>query len=254
MRILSWNVNGVRACVRKGFLDFVKARRPDVVCLQETKAVRDQCPDVHKDALGMEEFWHSAERPGYSGVLFLAQQKPKSMRQGMGENSIDREGRVLLMDQGSFYVINSYFPNGAANEDRHWFKMRYLEKFLEFLKDLDKKKPVVLCGDLNIAHRKLDIHDPVRLDGVSGFKPEERAWMDQLVEAGFVDVFRHFYPEAEEEYSWWSYRAASRQRNKGWRIDYFVVSKRLKSKLKSMTMHQTVPGSDHCPLELEVAS
>ncbi|MDB5037512.1 MAG: xth [Bacteriovoracaceae bacterium] len=252
IKIISWNVNGIRACSKKGFADFIAKERPQIICLQETKAVEEQCLEIIEAHSSYKQTWHSAEKPGYSGVLTWHQTNPIEVLIGSGEKKYDREGRVIVLDQGPFYLVNLYFPNGAASDDRHFFKMRFLKDILKFFKDLDKKKPVIMTGDFNIAHKPIDIHDPIRLDGTSGFKPEEREWMDQFVASGFVDTYRHLYPTAKDEYSWWSYRQGSRQRNKGWRIDYFFVSDRIKEKIKSIKMHQQVMGSDHCPLSLEV--
>lgn len=252
LKILSWNVNGIRACSQKGFADFVRKENPQIICLQETKANREQCEEIVGTHSHYQQSWHSAEKPGYSGVLSWFSTKPNEVIIGCGEKKYDREGRVIVSDHKDFYLVNLYFPNGAASEDRHWFKMGFLKDILKFFKDLDKVKPVIATGDFNIAHKAIDIHDPVRLDGTSGFMPEEREWMDGLVNAGFVDAFRLLHPEAKDQYSWWSYRQLSRERNKGWRIDYFFLSDRLKHKVKSFKMHQNVMGSDHCPLVLEM--
>lgn len=252
MKIISWNVNGIRACYKKGLLDYLQTEKADILLVQELKSFAEQCPEMHYKQTGYHDVWNSAERPGYSGVGSFFRERPKVVTAGMGDESIDKEGRVHLIDLGPVYLINSYFPNGAMSEERHQFKMRYLDLFLEWMKRLDQEKPVVLAGDLNIAHTEIDIHDPVRLDGTSGFKPEERAWMDQLMQAGFIDAFRLFFPDATNRYSWWSYRAGARQRNKGWRIDYFVCSARLDKNLKSFEMPKDVLGSDHCPMVLEL--
>jgi exodeoxyribonuclease-3 len=251
MKLLSWNVNGIRACEKKGFSSFIAKEQPDVFCLQETKAFKEQCPEtIIQDFGGFHQEWHSAKKPGYSGVATFFKSSPLSVTSGCGEVHYDQEGRVIVSDHGKFKLVNLYFPNGAASDDRHFYKMKFLKDILKFFQSLDKEKPLVMTGDFNIAHKEVDIHDPVRLNGTSGFKPEEREWMDQLVAAGFCDAFRILYPEAKDQYSWWSYRQAARQRNKGWRIDYFFVSDRLKSKVKSVKMHQDIPGSDHCPLSL----
>lgn len=252
MKIISWNVNGIRACSKKGLFDYLEKQKADVVCLQETKAMREQCDEIETELSRYEQSWHSAERPGYSGVANLYRQSPRSVRLGMGLSEVDREGRVLISDHEDFLVLNMYFPNGGSGEERHLFKMKFLSKILPFFKKLEKEKPLILTGDFNIAHKEIDIHDPVRLDGESGFKPEERAWMDDLVKAGFIDTFRHFAPEKADEYSWWSYRQGSRRRNKGWRIDYFFASPALLPRIKAMRMDQKIEGSDHCPLVLEI--
>lgn len=250
-KILTWNVNGIRACYQKGFAELLRREKPQFVCVQELKAMKEQCAEIIDQHSDYEQFWHSAEKPGYSGVFTWSLKKPKETLIGCGETKYDREGRVIVLDEGPFYLVNLYFPNGAASEDRHYFKMGFLKDILKFFKKLDKEKPVIATGDFNIAHKEIDIHDPVRLDGASGFMPEERDWMDGLVSAGFKDAFRLLHPESKDEYSWWSYRQLARQRNKGWRIDYFFVSERLASKIQVATMHQSVTGSDHCPLTLE---
>lgn len=233
-------------------MDYLALEKPDFVCLQELKAFEDQAPDMHFENSGLNAVWHSAERPGYSGVGTFFPEDFGKHEIGMGDSSVDSEGRVIVSDLGDFYLINTYVPNGAASEERHLFKMRFMESFLELLKDLDKRKPVIWAGDVNIAHRSVDIHDPIRLDGTSGFKPEEREWMDSVEASGFRDAYRLLYPDARDQYSWWSYRAAARQRNKGWRIDYFIVSERLGPRINRVEMHQKVTGSDHCPLLIEI--
>lgn len=254
MKIISWNVNGLRACLKHGLLNYVEAEKPDVLCVQETKASVQQCPEMQPDSIGYSSQWHSAQKPGYSGVATFVKEAPESWSLGMGIGPYDQEGRVLISDWGSFRLLNLYLPNGAASEERHLFKMKFMKDFLQFSKKLDQEKPLVICGDVNIAHRAVDIHDPVRLDGTSGFMPEEREWMDDYLKAGFVDCFRLKYPEARDQYSWWSYRALSRPRNKGWRIDYFLISERWKDRVQDMRMDQKVKGSDHCPLVLELSA
>jgi exodeoxyribonuclease-3 len=250
MKLISWNVNGIRACLQKGFWSFIQKEAPDIFCLQETKAFRDQCKELWPELIAFEGEWHSAQKPGYSGVASFYKTKPLKVLKGMG--SRDLEGRVLVKEWDQFFLVNAYVPNGAASDERHDFKMKFLDEFLSFLKSLDSVKPLILCGDINIAHREIDIHDPVRLDGASGFKPEERKWMDDLFSQGFVDAYRMLHPTQVDAYSWWSYRAGARQRNKGWRIDYFILSERLESKIKKLRMEKHVLGSDHCPVILEV--
>jgi len=252
MKIISWNVNGIRACVKKALPSFLEKEKPDIFCAQEVKSFKEQCEELWPGFSGLENDWNPAQRKGYSGVASFFKKSPKSIKEGIGDKKFDVEGRVQVMDLGDFYLINTYFPNGAASEDRHWFKMSFLDTAYEWLQDLDRKKPLILTGDINIAHREIDIHDPVRLDGTSGFKPEEREWMSKLLDAGFVDAYRHLYPEKKERYSWWSYRAGARQRNKGWRIDYFIVSDRLKDQIQEVKMLAQVSGSDHCPVVLEL--
>ncbi len=251
-KIISWNVNGIRACAKNGLEDFLQKENPDIFCAQEVKAFEDQCTELWKDPKTYKKIWHPAERPGYSGVAsFFKGQTPKSTV-GMGDPTIDREGRILVHDLDSVTLVNTYFPNGGSGEPRHFFKMKFMKKFFKWLKELDKKSPVVLTGDINIAHREIDIHDPVRLVGTSGFKPEERQWMTELFENGFVDAFRYAHGDLKDQYSWWSYRQGARRRNKGWRIDYFIVSKRFVKKIQNIKMFTEVSGSDHCPLSLEI--
>jgi len=252
VKILSWNVNGIRACAKKGLMSFLQKHKVDVAGFQELKAFQEQCPELYGKHLGFQEDWHSAEKPGYSGVGLFWKDKAAKIKQGLGDAAVDREGRVQRLDIGDAVLVNAYVPNGAASDERHNFKMNFLKNFLDWLKKEDKKKPVILFGDINIAHRAIDIHDPVRLDGTSGFRPEEREWMDQLFDAGFVDAFRSVRPDEAERYSWWSYRAGARQRNKGWRIDYFILSRRLEKRIKKIEMMADRLGSDHCPLLLEI--
>lgn len=252
MKIISWNVNGIRACVKNGMLDFLDTEKPDVFCIQECKAFEAQGTEVFHPQTPYQASWHPAERPGYSGVVNFCKDKLLETTKGMGVKKFDQEGRVIITDLGSALLLNMYFPNGGMGEDRHLFKMDFLKDILKFFKKLDKEKPLILTGDFNIAHRPIDIHDPIGLDGESGFKPEERAWMDEFLAAGFTDAYRHFYPTVKDSYSWWSYRQISRPRNKGWRIDYFCVSNRLVPQMKKMEMLQNVKGSDHCPLLLEI--
>ncbi len=253
MKIISWNVNGIRACSKKGLFDYLRRESPDVTCLQESKAFQEQCEEMASDLENYHQIWHSAERPGYSGVVNLHKKKPESQNLGMGLSKFDQEGRVLITDHGKFKLLNMYFPNGGSGEERHLFKMDFLKKIFAYFKTLEREKPLVLTGDFNIAHKNIDIHDPVRLDGESGFKPEERAWMDQLVGAGFVDAFRVRYPDAKDRYTWWSYRQGSRRRNKGWRIDYFFVSQSLASSIQEIRLDDQIEGSDHCPLVLTLS-
>jgi len=250
LHFLSWNVNGIRACVKKGLIPFLNAQKADFVCLQEVKASEEQVEEALKPLKGYEICCHSAERPGYSGVLTLHRKRARSIQCGVGQKKIDQEGRVILSNLGEVLLINTYYPNGAMNEERHLFKMRFMKNILEFYRKLDQEKPLILGGDFNIAHKSIDIHDPVRLDGTSGFKPEERAWLDDLLKAGFVDSFRALNPQKKAQYSWWSYRQGSRKRNKGWRIDYFFISEKLRKQIIKAEIHAEIMGSDHCPISL----
>ena len=257
MKIISWNVNGIRAVLNKGFLDFVKKHDPDVLCLQETKAHPEQV-----DAMLSEykhHFWNSAERKGYSGVVIFSKHEPLSVQYGMGLEGYDDEGRVLTLEFANYYVVTVYTPN--AKHDLSRLDYRYNEwdpLFLQFVADLEKNKPVIFCGDLNVAHKEIDIARPdankttEKKPGSPGFTDKERKGFDNIVSAGFIDTFRHFHPEKTGEYSWWSYRSAARERNVGWRIDYVCVSEELKTQLKEAFILQDVYGSDHCPVGIEL--
>tara|TARA_B100001248_G_scaffold260589_2_gene249247 strand:+ start:4746 stop:5510 length:765 start_codon:yes stop_codon:yes gene_type:complete len=253
MKIISWNVNGIRACLRKGLEDFVATEAADIFCVQETKARPEQVEIEPEDLDGVEAYWSSAEKKGYSGTLTVVKEPAQSVKYGLGISKFDSEGRFVVTEHRDFDLYNVYFPNGAMNEDRHNYKMDFLDTFYKHLKkELKRGKSIVLLGDYNIAHTRIDIHDPDRLDGVSGFKPEEREWMDRFFDLGFVDTYRHFYPDKTDVYSWWSYRQLARQNNRGWRIDYISVSEDLKSSLKSAEVMMHIEGSDHCPLKVEL--
>lgn len=252
LSILTWNVNGLRAVFKKGFIEILHSKKPDIVCLQEIKCFPDQAKDLIVDLGSFQMSWHPAKRPGYSGVLTLFRGPVQEIAKGIGQERFDEEGRVLIHDLGFAELLNCYFPNGGASEERHLFKMDFLRDFLNFATTKAKQKPLIITGDINIAHREIDIHDPVRLAGESGFKPEERAWMDEFLSSGFIDAFRDKNPDAKERYTWWSYRAGARQRNKGWRIDYFLLSESLKDRIIDIQHFEDVKGSDHCPLWLEV--
>ena len=249
MKIVSWNVNGIRACYKKGLSDFIQKESPDILCLQETKAHIDQVePEVQK--LGYSfGYWSSAIRKGYSGVATFSNQEPNSVMKGFGHEKYDSEGRIVLTDCGKFNLYNIYFPNGGSGEERHNFKQQFLKDLNTHLKsELKSGKNIIVVGDYNVAHREIDVHDPVRLSKESGFLPEERAWFSEFLELGFVDTFRHFYPQKKDRYSWWSYRELARTNNRGWRIDYVCVSKGLLKYLKSADILDQVQGSDHCPV------
>ncbi|MEC9282444.1 MAG: exodeoxyribonuclease III [Bdellovibrionota bacterium] len=253
MKIISWNVNGIRACLKKGMLDFLETEKPDIFCVQETKAHREQV-ELTDIEFGFESsIWSEAQKKGYSGTASFFLEQPKSTEVIIGEDRFDTEGRFVVSDHGEFLLYNIYYPNGAASDERHFFKMDFLDMLYQHLKQkLSEGREIIVVGDYNIAHTKIDIHDPVRLNGTSGFKPEEREWMDRFFDLGFVDSFRHFHPKETDRYSWWSYRAGARERNKGWRIDYMSVSPGLVDRLKSADILKDVMGSDHCPLVLEL--
>ncbi|MUP44802.1 exodeoxyribonuclease III [Gramella sp. BOM4] len=252
MTIISYNVNGIRAAIRKGFLEWLQQANPDIVCIQETKA--------HPDQLDLEEFekagypyhyWHSAQKKGYSGVAILSKTEPKNVVYGTGIEHMDFEGRNIRADFEDFSVMSLYLPSGT-NTARLEHKFRFMDDFQEYVDELKKEIPnLIICGDYNICHEAIDIHDPVRLKTVSGFLPEERAWIDSFMKSGFIDSFRHFNDEPHQ-YSWWSYRANARNNNKGWRIDYNLVAEPLKDRLKRAVILPEAYHSDHCPVLVEI--
>ena len=251
MKILSYNVNGIRAALNKGFAEWLSAAGPDVVCLQETKALEDQVNTVLFEQMGYQHYWHSAQKKGYSGVAILTKTNPLNVQKGTGIEHMDFEGRVIRADYENVSVISLYLPSGT-NLDRLEHKFKFMDDFQEYIDALKRNHPrLVICGDYNICHRAIDIHDPVRNKNVSGFLPEERQWIDTFMNNGFVDSFRHFNPEPHQ-YSWWSYRANARNNNKGWRIDYNMVSENLKNNIKSAYLLPDAKHSDHCPVGVEL--
>lgn len=251
-RLISWNVNGIRASHKKGLLDWFKKENPDMLCLQETKAQPDQLVDELKNVEGYDSYFSSAEKKGYSGVVTYTKRKPKSVQQGIGVKKFDTEGRFIITEFDEFMLFNIYFPNGKASEERLQFKMEFYETFLKHCKRLLKQnKKIVICGDVNTAHKEIDIARPKENSETSGFLPQEREWIDKFLAAGFLDTFRMFNQEAEQ-YTWWDMVTRARERNVGWRIDYFYASENLKKNIVSAAIHSTVMGSDHCPIELEL--
>ena len=251
MKILSYNVNGIRAALNKGFAEWLSSADPDVVCLQETKALEDQVNTDLFEQMGYQHFWHSAQKKGYSGVAILTKTNPLNVQKGTGIEHMDFEGRVIRADYENVSVISLYLPSGT-NLDRLEHKFKFMDDFQEYIDALKKNHPrLVICGDYNICHRAIDIHDPVRNKNVSGFLPEERQWIDTFMNNGFVDSFRHLNPEPHQ-YSWWSYRANARNNNKGWRIDYNMVSENLKKNIKSAYLLPDAKHSDHCPVGVEL--
>ena len=251
MKILSYNVNGIRAALNKGFADWLSAAAPDVVCLQETKALKEQVDTGILEDLGYQHFWHSAQKKGYSGVAILTKTNPLHVQQGTGIEHMDFEGRVIRADYENVSIISLYLPSGT-NFDRLEHKFKFMDDFQDYINTLKKDYPrLVICGDYNICHRAIDIHDPVRNKNVSGFLPEERQWIDTFMNNGFVDSFRHLNPEPHH-YSWWSYRANARNNNKGWRIDYNLVSENLKNNIKRAYLLPDAKHSDHCPVGVEL--
>lgn len=249
MRLISWNVNGLRACLKKGFLDFFWAANADFFCLQETKMEQGQ---TELDFSGYYEYWNSAEKRGYSGTAVFCKREPLSVTYGMGIEEHDREGRVITLEQDSFFLVNCYAPNAQRELKRLEYRMEWEKSFLRYLLSLDQKKPVVLCGDLNVAHQEIDLKNPKTNRNNAGFTDQERERMSMLLHAGFVDTFRYLYPDRTGAYSWWSYMRKARERNAGWRIDYFIVSERLKEYIRNSDIYAEIPGSDHCPVALEL--
>lgn len=252
MRIITYNINGIRSAIKKGFFDWLKTNPADIVCVQEIKAVKENINASEIDDMGFYQYWFPAQKKGYSGVAVFSKIKPEDVHYGNGNEQSDSEGRVLQMDFQNYTLINTYFPSGSSGEQRQAYKYQWLNEFYKYLGDLKKRHhKLIVCGDYNICHRPIDIHDPVGNKNSSGFLSEERAWMDKFFESGFTDTFRYFHPEPDQ-YSWWSYRANARVNNKGWRIDYINATTNLKDTLKSAKILQTVKHSDHCPVFLEL--
>ncbi|WP_295993053.1 exodeoxyribonuclease III [uncultured Veillonella sp.] len=249
MKLISWNVNGLRAAVTKGFIESFNELDADIFCLQETKLQPDQ---ISLELPGYEQYWNSAVKKGYSGTAVFTRIKPLSVTNGIGIEEHDQEGRVITAEYENFYLVCCYTPNSQRELARLEYRMTWEDAFRNYLLELDKKKPVILCGDLNVAHQEIDLKNPKTNRKNAGFSDEERAKMTDLLDAGFTDTFRHLYPDAIEEYSWWSYMGKARERNTGWRIDYFITSKRLDDKIQEAKIHQQVFGSDHCPVELDI--
>lgn len=247
MKLISWNVNGLRACVGKGFLDFFKEADADIFCLQETKLQEGQ---ISLDLPGYEQYWNYAEKKGYSGTAVFTKHKPMQVFYGIGIEEHDHEGRVITLEYPDYYFITVYTPNSQNELTRLDYRMKWEDDFLSYLKKLEENKPVIFCGDLNVAHKEIDLKNPKSNHKNAGFTDEERGKFSALMENGFIDTFRHFYPEQEQIYSWWSYRFSARAKNAGWRIDYFVVSDALKDRLEDAMIYTDVMGSDHCPVGL----
>lgn len=247
MKLISWNVNGLRACVQKGFLDYFHEADADFFCIQESKLQEGQ---VSLDLPGFHQYWNYAQKKGYSGTAIFTKQEPLSVHYGIGIDEHDTEGRVITLEYDTFYLVTCYTPNSQNELARLAYRMQWEDDFLSYLKELDKKKPVILCGDLNVAHEEIDLKNPKTNHKSAGFSDEERAKMTTLLANGFTDTFRHFYPDAKGIYSWWSYRFKAREKNAGWRIDYFITSKRLDDLLEDARIHTEVFGSDHCRLSL----
>ncbi|MFD0828781.1 exodeoxyribonuclease III [Neobacillus sp. M.A.Huq-85] len=249
MKLVSWNVNGLRACVKKGFLDYFKEVDADIFCIQETKLQEGQ---IELDLEGYKQYWNYAEKKGYSGTAVFTKIDPISVKYGLLDEDSESEGRILTLEFDDFFLVNVYTPNSQRDLARLPFRLQWEERILEHLQKLDAIKPVVLCGDLNVAHKEIDLRNPKSNLGNSGFTEEERGKMTGLLESGFIDSFRHFYPDQEGAYTWWSYMMKVRERNIGWRIDYFIVSEQLRDRLVDANIHSSVLGSDHCPILLEI--
>lgn len=254
MKLFSWNVNGIRAAEKKGILDWLNATQPDILGVQETKANPDQLSEALKAPEGYHTYWASAERKGYSGVGLFSKTEPNDVKLGLGIPEYDSEGRTIVAEYDDFVFITAYFPNGSADHSRVPFKMAYKEAFLEYCNALrEQGKSVIFCGDVNTAHKDIDLARPKQNQKTTGFLPEERVWIDKIVEQGYVDTFRHLYPDREGAYAWWSNRGGARERNVGWRIDYFFVSPDLVDRIDEAEIHAEVMGSDHCPISLTLA-
>ena len=249
LKFISWNVNGLRACYDKGFADVFNRLEADFFCLQETKMQEGQL-DVQFE--GYQSYWNYAEKKGYSGTAIFSKEKPMSVTYGLGIEEHDHEGRVITLELESYYLITVYTPNSQEELRRLDYRMKWDDDFRAYLKKLEEKKPVIVCGDLNVAHKEIDLKNPKTNRKNAGFTDEERAKFTTLLESGFTDTFRYFYPEQEGIYSWWSYRFKAREKNAGWRIDYFLTSDSLKDKLRGAQIHTDILGSDHCPVELTI--
>lgn len=250
MKMISWNVNGLRAAVGKGFLDYFKEAGADIFSIQETKLQEGQ---IDLPTEGYRQYWNYAEKKGYSGVAVFTKQEPISVSYGLGIEEHDKEGRVITLEFEKFYHVTVYTPNSQQENARLDYRMTWDDAFRAYLQELDKTKPVIVCGDLNVAHTEIDLKNPSTNRRNAGFTDEERGKFTELLEAGFVDTFRHFYPDVTGAYSWWSYRFNARKNNAGWRIDYYVVSERLRDALQDAKIHSDIMGSDHCPVELDIA-
>ncbi len=249
MKLISWNVNGIRACVQKGFLDFFKDVDADMFCIQESKVQGGQ---IELDLEGYHQYWNYAEKKGYSGTAIFTKIEPMNVSYGIGIEEHDKEGRVITLEFEKFYLVTVYTPNSKSELERLDYRMVWEDEFRKHLKKLNEDKLVIVCGDLNVAHKEIDLKNPKNNRRNAGFTDEERNKFTELLESGFIDTFRNFYPDLEGTYSWWSYRFKAREKNAGWRIDYFCTSERLKENLISAKIHTEILGSDHCPVELEI--
>lgn len=249
MKFISWNVNGIRACVEKGFLDYLKEADADIFCIQETKLQENQ---INLELDGYYQYWNYAKRKGYSGTAVFTKIKPKNVSYGINIEEHDNEGRVITLEFDDFYFVTVYTPNSQDKLARLDYRMKWEDDFRGYIKKLDEEKPVIMCGDLNVAYKEIDLKNPNSNRKNAGFTDEERNKFTELLEAGFIDTYRYFYPDREGVYSWWSYRFNARANNAGWRIDYFLVSERIKDRLLKADIHTDILGSDHCPVELDI--
>jgi exodeoxyribonuclease-3 len=251
MKLYSWNVNGIRAAEKKGFLDWLNATQPDILGVQETKAHPDQLSEALRQPEGYYSYWASAEKKGYSGVAIYSKTEPNQVQIGLGIEKFDTEGRTIIAEYDDFVFIATYVPAASQGIEQVPFKLEYADALLDYCNGVrESGKAVLFCGDINISHKEIDLARPKQNEKTTGFLPEERAWMDKLFGQGYLDSYRAFYPEQEEAYSWWSLRTAARQRNMGWRLDYFILSPDLKSRLEAAEIHSDVIGSDHCPVSI----
>ena len=249
MKLISWNVNGIRACLNKGFTEFFNKIDADIFCVQETKCQEDQ---VDLEFKGYTSYWNSAEKKGYSGTAIFTKIKPIDVKYGIGIEEHDKEGRVITLEFEGFYMVNCYTPNSKRELERLKYRQIWEDEFRNYLVELSKKKSVIICGDLNVAHKEIDLKNPKTNRRNAGFTDEERGKMTKLLESGFIDTFRLIYPDKENSYSWWSYMGRAREKNVGWRIDYFIVSKDMKKQVKDAMIFPEIMGSDHCPVGLEI--
>ena len=249
MKLISWNVNGIRACVNKGFNEFFNKIDADIFCIQETKCQPEQ---IELKFNGYKSFWNSAERKGYSGTAIFTKKEPISVKYGIGIEEHDKEGRVITLEYEKFYIVTIYTPNSKRGLERLDYRQIWEDEVRKYLLKLNKNKPVIMCGDLNVAHKEIDLKNPKNNRGNAGFTDEERQKMTELLNAGFTDTYRHLYPTKEGTYTWWSYMGKAREKNIGWRIDYFIVSNDIKENIKEAKIYPEIMGSDHCPVELEI--
>lgn len=248
MKLISWNVNGIRACINKGFKEFFEQIEADIFCIQETKCQPEQ---IDLSFNGYKSYWNSAEKKGYSGTAIFTKKEPIQISYGIGIEEHDKEGRIITLEFEEFYLVNNYTPNSKRELERLEYRQIWEDEIRNYLSRLNKKKPVIMCGDLNVAHKEIDLKNPKTNRRNAGFTDEEREKMTQLLEAGFTDTFRYLYPDKENAYSWWSYMGKAREKNVGWRIDYFIISNDIKDKIKEASIYPEIMGSDHCPVGLE---